>query len=214
MVRALSINNILKMKHSTFEFRPPWSLAFSESPSDSGFWLIWGREKNGKTWFALLLAKYLATLKKVLYISAEEGLGKEFVEAIKRANITTHDRNLQFVGNYLPLTDLRAVLDKRNAPEVVFIDNLTMYSDEMRQRDMMALMDDYPNILFVFIAHEERGEPYKAIAKLCRRLAKIIIHVQGLKANVSGRCTGGEYQIDEAKAQLFWGITTNEYDNN
>jgi hypothetical protein len=206
MVRAVSMSNILKMKHSTFQFEAPWSEAFSETPSDCGFWMIWGKEKNGKTWFALLLAKYLASMRKVLYVSAEEGLGKEFVEAIKRAGISEFDKNLSFVGHYIDLVDLRALLGKRNAPEVIFIDNMTMYADDMKSKDLKMLMDDYPNVLFVFIAHEDRGIPYKAIAQLCKRLAKIIVHVVGLRANVSGRCTGGEYLIDEDKAQLFWGV--------
>jgi hypothetical protein len=206
MVRTLSIANIMKMKHSSFRFEAPWNEAFTQEPSDNGFWMIWGKEKNGKTWFALLLAKYLATLTKVLYVSAEEGVGKEFCESIKRANIAVSDKNLGFL-EYTPISEIRSILSKRNAPQVIFLDNMTIYNSELKSGELQRLKDEFPRVLFVFIAHEERGEPYTASAKLCKKLAKIIVHVQGLRASVSGRCKGGEYLIDEEKAVLFWGET-------
>lgn len=205
MVRAVSISNILKMKHSSFQFEAPWSEAFSSEPSDCGFWLIWGKEKNGKTWFALLLAKYLATLRKVLYVSAEEGLGKEFCESIKRAGISTSDKNLSFL-EYTDLQNIRKALSKRNAYSIVFLDNITVYNSELKSGELQKLKDDFPKTLFVFLAHEERGEPYTAAAKLCKKLAKIIVHVSGLRASVSGRTKGGDYLIDEEKAMLYWGV--------
>ncbi|MFC0186028.1 ATP-binding protein [Pseudarcicella hirudinis] len=192
------------MKHSTFKFEAPWSFAFGSSPSDSGYWMIWGKEKNGKTWFALLLAKYLSFKKRVLYISGEEGLEKEFVSACRRAGITEKSKNIGF-SEYVPLSNLELLLSRRNAPKVVLIDNITVFKDELKGNVLLELKDKYPDVLFIFLAHEDRKEPYTAQAKLCRRLAKIIVHVEGLKAVVSGRCEGGEYQINEEKATLFYG---------
>jgi len=210
-VRAISISNMLKKKHETFDFEAPWSFAFGVDPSDSGIWLIWGKEKNGKTTFALMLARYLSTMKKVAYVSAEEGTDKEFTEACLRAGLSTTDKNLNFY-EYIELVELRQILKKRNSPDVVFLDNITAYRDELKQNAIQNLKTEFPNKLFVFLAHEERKEPSPSQARNCKRLAKVIVHVVGLKAIVSGRVTGGEYLINEEKAQLFWGESNNESD--
>ena len=204
-VKAISISNMLKKKHSTFTFEPPWSLAFTETPSDSGIWLIWGKQKNGKTSFALMLAKYLASLRKVLYISAEEGTDKEFVDAMIRSGIVEKDKNLNFL-EYTTLTEVRQILKRRNAPQVVFFDNLTVYRDDFKQNALQNLKNEFPDKLFIFLSHEDRNEPSPSIARNAIKLAKVIIHIKGLRALVSGRGeVGGEYQIDEQRAKLYWG---------
>lgn len=204
-VKAISISNMLKKKHSTFTFAPPFSLAFTETPSDSGIWLIWGKQKNGKTGFALILAKYLASLSKVLYISAEEGTDKEFVDACKRAGIAENDKQLNFL-EYTPLNEVREILKRRNSPQIIFFDNLTVYRDDFKQNALQNLKNEFPDKLFIFLSHEERNEPYPSIARNTIKLAKVIVHIKGLKAFVSGRGeVGGTYLIDEAKAQLYWG---------
>lgn len=204
-VKAISISNMLKKKHSTFTFEPPWSLAFTETPSDSGIWLIWGKQKNGKTSFALMLAKYLASLRKVLYISAEEGTDKEFVDACRRSGVTENDKNLHFL-EYTPLDEVRAILKRRNAPEAIFFDNLTVYRDDFKQNALQNLKNEFPEKLFIFLSHEDRNEPSPSVARNAIKLAKVIIHIKGLRALVSGRGeVGGEYQIDEQRAKLYWG---------
>jgi hypothetical protein len=85
------------------------------------------------------------------------------------------------------------------------VDNVTVYKEELKQKKLLELKEKYPDVLFVFLAHEERGEPYTSAAKLIRRLAKIIVYVEGLQATVSGRCVGGTYTINEDKAKLCWG---------
>ncbi|MFY7826902.1 MAG: hypothetical protein ACOVQ4_07245 [Flectobacillus sp.] len=205
-MKALTVGNIFKIKHRSFVFLEPWSLAFGKAPSCTGVWLIYGKSKNGKTSFALMLAKFLATLvKKLLYISAEEGLDKEFVKAIKRAGITPNDKNLNFT-EYLTLEALKAMLRKRGSPEVIMIDNIDFYRSELNNTTFKELTVEFPSKLFIFLAHEERNEPYPSLAKACQRAAKSIVRIKGLKAIVSGRLgDGGTYTIDEEKAKLYWG---------
>ncbi|MFY7826275.1 MAG: hypothetical protein ACOVQ4_04080 [Flectobacillus sp.] len=204
MTKTQSISNILKMKHEYFEFEAPWSKAFGNNPSDTGIWLVWGREKNGKSTFALMLAKYLSTKKKVLYVSGEEGLAKEFVDTMIRAGITSKDKQLGFL-EYESLEDIKELLRKRNAPKIVFFDNLTVYKDEFRGNVYSELKREFPNVLFIFLAHEDRNEPSPATARTASKLAKVIVHIKGLKANVYGRVVGGEYTINTERAELYWG---------
>ena len=205
MARSISVKNLYDKKFKTFPFIGIYSKAMG-MPETNGAWLVWGAEKNGKTWFALMLAQYISQFEKVLYISAEEGTGKDFVEACKRAGIESDNTHLKF-DEYLALDELEQKISKRKSAKVIVIDNCTIYADELKAAKLRQLLQKHSDKLFIFIAHEEKKEPYTAIAKLVRKLAKIIMHVQGLTAQISGRCPGGVISIDEEKSQIYWGST-------
>lgn len=216
MARALSVKNIYSQRFTTLQMEGAYQEPFGE-PSDNGIWLIYGKEKNGKTTFALQLARYLSTKKKVLYVSAEEGVEMEFTRACSRAGITEKDRNLNFI-DYEPLEELKERISKKKSARIVFIDNITIYNDELKGGTLRALQRDYPNHLFVFIAHEDDtgGAPYTSSGKLCKKLAKIICHVEGMSAQIAGRCPGGTVVVNEERAALYYGNQvkdSNEYDN-
>ncbi len=199
-----SVKNVYEQQYTTYRFKGIWNTVFGE-PETNGAWLIWGSEKNGKTWFALMLAKMISGLVRTLYISAEEGLGKNFRDAMKRAGIDDSDRNLRLM-EYLPLEHLEELLEKRRAPKVILIDNITVYNETLMYGKFHDLLRKNDDKIFIFLAHEENKQPYTSTAKMCRRLAKVIVHVKGLKAFVSGRCPGGAIEITSDKAQLCWGV--------
>ncbi|MFD2566106.1 hypothetical protein [Pseudotenacibaculum haliotis] len=203
MQRALTPKNLFDKKFTSFDFKGIWEQIFGK-PSTSGIWLLYGKEKNGKTWAALLIASYLSTFSKVLYISAEEGTDKEFVESCRRAKIDPKNNNIHFI-EYEPIEDLYIRLKKRKAPKIVVLDNLTIYNEELKASGMKRLMQDFENILFICVAHEERNKPYTAAAKMASKLAKVIMRVQGLMVIVSGRVPGGNLKIDQEKAVLYHG---------
>lgn len=197
------MKNLLDKTHKTFNLDGIW-LDVLGNATTTGFWIIYGSEKNGKSTFALMLADYLRALAKVLYISAEEGTDKEFVDAVVRAGLVYNSNNILFI-DYESLEDLTLRLGKPKAPKVVFLDNATIYQDELGYGGLLKLRKDNPGVLFILIAHEERGKPYTAPAALCRKLAKIIFHVKGSAVTVSGRCPGGILIIDEKRAALYHG---------
>ena len=203
MARGISVKTLLEKKYKTFDFTGEFEPYFG-NPEKGGCWIIYGGEKNGKTLYALKLAKYLSNYDKVRYVSAEEGTGKEFQENAARAGLDDKVTNLIFT-DYEPLEELEAVLQNRKGPKVVFVDNITVYNDELKNGALRKLLKKYEHITFIFLAHEEKKEPYTATAKLCKKLAKIIIRVEGLTAFISGRVPGGEYQVLEAKSDLYHG---------
>lgn len=171
-----------------------------------GCWIVYGVEKNGKTGFALQLAKELAQFEKVNYISAEEGLDDSFLGAVKRANITTGANILW--DEYMTVDEIIKKHKKQRSPNIIVIDNLTIYADELKPSEIKKkLIDGLPNKLIILLAHEERREAYPAIAKMAKKLAKVIFHVVGLKAFVTSRFSdGGELVIDENKSEVYHGI--------
>lgn len=209
MARALTVQNLYDKKFKTFEFTGLWEQVFG-CPSTTGIWLLYGKDKNGKTWGTLLITDYLSQFEKVLYVSAEEGTDMEFQAALKRANIDSSNRNINFI-EYEPLEDLKQRLSKHKSPKIVVIDNLTMYNDELKGKDIKELKQEFPNKLFILLAHEERNQPYTAAAQMAKKLAKVIMRVKGLAITVGGRVPGGNILIDIEKAMLYHGteITNN-----
>ena len=205
MGRTLSINNLYSQSYSTLTFDGVFEPVFG-SPSDRGAWLIYGSEKNGKTTMALILANYLSNQKKVLYLSAEEGTSEPaFVNACMRSGLEVSNRNLHFL-DYISIEELDEKLSKRKSASVIFIDNCTVYRDELKGASLKNLLDKHSKKMFVFLAHEERKEPYTSVAKYISKIAKVIIHVEGLACNCFGRIPGGTLTINDDMATLYHGM--------
>ena len=116
--------------------------------------------------------------------------------------------NIKFL-EYTELDEVENILSKRKPPKTIFFDNMTVYNDELAYGRFKKFTMKYSKTTMVFIAHEERGEPYTATAKLCKRLARYILRVKGMTAFVSGSCPGGAIMIDEESAQLCHGSQIN-----
>lgn len=206
MSRSKTTSNLFaKKKTATVDFSNKEFLEVIGSAERKGCWIIYGYEKNGKTWFTLKLAKEIAKHERVAYISAEEGLDDSFVEAARRADITTSDDILW--DEYLSVDEIIKKFQKQRSANIIIIDNLTMYSDEIKPTEIKKrLMDALPNKLIIFVAHEERKEAYPAIARMAKKLAKVIFHIEGLKAFVTSRFSkGGEIVIDREKSEIYHG---------
>ena len=203
MGRSLTLGNLYNKKVKTFEFSGIWKEVLGD-PEKKGIWLVWGKDKNGKTWFSLKLADYLSEFEKVLYVSAEEGTDKSFVDACKRAKLKIGNRMLHF-SEYMPLEELDEKLSQRKCARITIIDNITIYADELKKGRMREFTKKHEDKLIIFLAHEERNEPYTSMAKLAKKLAKIIFYIKGLNCQISGRCPGGNIMIDMEKAALYHG---------
>ena len=169
-----------------------------------GAWLIYGNEKNGKTWLTLKLVKSLSKFHKVAYISAEEGTDKSFQDACNRAEVSNADKILW--GEYLSLEEIVTEFSKPKTANIIVIDNMTIYPDEFKTMGVREFINALPNKLIIFIAHEERKEAYPACAKMAKKLAKVIINVKGLRAFVVSRFSkGGAIDINEEMSEMYWG---------
>jgi hypothetical protein bfra3_07207 len=208
MTRTLSIKQAYLKKFKTYPFTGVWHDIFGQ-PETTGAWIIHGDEKQGKSTFALMLANYLTSFGKVLYISAEEGISMHFVATMQRLGLSDHNRRFNIQDGYQPWEDIETRLDRRQCPKIVVIDNLTKYRDEVTKKQLNALLDNHRDKLIIMVSHEERGLPDTAQGRLWRKLSKVIVRVEGLKAFITGRCPGGELLIDEDRAMLYHGCDPN-----
>lgn len=203
MRRTLNIRTMKQIKFKTFKFTLHWLKVFGV-PEQKGLWIVYAKDKNGKTWFTLKLAEYLSSFLKTLYVSAEEGLRKSFIDNIERARLDDSNNNLQFIDR-LSIEDLSEKLNARRAPKIVIIDNLTAYKGEIKISTLNAFLESHKDKLIIIVAHENKNEPDGAVGVHVKKLAQIIMRVQGLKCFVSGRCPGGTLIIDEEKSTLYHG---------
>ena len=201
-IKAIYGKQLLEKTYKTFPFEGEWARALG-NPEVAGFWLIYGKEKQGKTWFSLKLAEHLSTYETTMYISAEQGTSKTFQDAYMRAQLDPFNRRLKIVP-YTEIAEIENTLGKQRSSKVVIIDNTTIYKDELTAPKLREWSRKYRNTLFIFLSHEEKCEPDLAVGRLCKKLAEIVIRVEGLACHVSGRCPGGTLVIDEEKAQLYY----------
>ena len=68
MKRALNINTAYSQEFDTFEFDGVWLDVFGEA-TKTGVWIVYGAEKNGKSWFSLKLADYLSQFLRTFCLS-------------------------------------------------------------------------------------------------------------------------------------------------
>lgn len=204
--RSLTAANVLQKKRGRIvNFGNPLLRQLIGDAEAKGYWLIYGLEKNGKTWFTLQLAKDISLSEKVAYISAEEGVDDSFRQACLRANVTASDKIV--FDEYLSVNDIVEKFSKPKAPNIIIVDNLTMYADELKSSRLKKdLLDRLPNKLIILIAHEDRKKPYPAVAQMARKLSKVIVNVVGLRAFVVSRFSQGGYvDIEEHNSELYWG---------
>ncbi len=82
--------------------------------------------------------------------------------------------------------EMREELRKPRAPKIVIIDSLP-YLFNFNFRELQRLKQQFPKVLFIFVAHEKKGEPDGALAMKVKYDAEIKIHVQGFTAFITSR---------------------------
>lgn len=191
MGRAISNRNVCDASFKVAEFDGAWLASFGK-PELRGSWIIFGESGSGKTHFALELLKYLTRfVDRGAYDTLEQGLSLSFQKAWNDANMAEAGKKvLVYAKEDIPALAER--LRKRKSPQVVVIDSITALVGFTRTA-YAELMREFPDKLFIFIAHEENKKPYPAIAQHVRKLSEVKVRVEGFKAFVTTRfqCAAG-----------------------
>ena len=185
--RAISVDEMYKKKFIEMPFEGEWNESFGQ-PERTGVWIIWGHSGNGKTDFAIKLAKYLAQFGRVAYDTLEEGARKSFQLAVKRNNMHQVDKSLFILTE--GIDSLRERLQKRKSPDVVIIDSFQFCG--LTKTAYRELKAEFPKKLFIFISHAEGKQPEGRAAKFVKYDADVKIFVEGYQASILSRFGGGE----------------------
>ncbi len=200
MKRANSVSDILIKKFKLEQFTGEWEKAIG-SPELAGSWIIWGDSTNGKTRFALQLAKYLSEFAKVAYNSLEEGISPSFKTALIESSMSDIDNFIVLDGE--DVSEIRIRLKKQRSPHIVIIDSVQYWG--INYTEYKDLRKDFPKKLFVFISHAEGKLPEGRIAKKIRYDAFVKIRIEGYMAFTQSRFGGGNsYTIWEQGAADYW----------
>lgn len=200
--RAFTIENVRNYRADTLPFEDEWLDAIGE-PEITGSWIIWGNSANGKTRFALQLAKYLCKFCRVAYNSLEEGLSLSMQRAIAEVGMSDAKRNFVLLDKE-SIADLKVRLKKQRSPKVIIIDSL-QYTG-LTYADYKDLRDSFRNKLFIFISHADGAEPKGNVGKAVKYDAFVKIKVEGYKAFPQSRYGGGrEFTIWQLGANQYWG---------
>ncbi|HPX59606.1 MAG: hypothetical protein ACOXZH_00205 [Bacteroidales bacterium] len=200
-MRAYSIANVLNARFHTLEFEGKWFDAVG-CPELAGSWMIYGPPKNGKTTFAMQLAKYLCRFRRVAYNSQEEGLSKSIQMAMERVGMSEVGGRLVLLDKE-PVDDLVARLSKHKSPDIIINDSLQFM--ELTFRQYKLLKAKFPKKLFIYISHIDGKQPDGNTAKKIWRDCSVYFRIEGYRAFPQSRFGGGTHiDVFEEKAKEYW----------
>ena len=193
-MKKMTAARISNKKFKTMSLSGDWGALLGE-PEINFSMFIYGKSGNGKTNFAIRLAKYLSKFKKVLYYSVEEGINSSIQQTIIRQGLLKETKVL--IGQYepdkfeSPYDDLENELKKRASAHFVFIDSLD-YSD-MNSKQLKALRRLFPRKSFIVLGRADGSKAYTAAGRSAYFDLGTVIYVKDHTAyNVKPRYGGGE----------------------
>jgi hypothetical protein len=198
----LTVKKIINKKYKTMAFTGEWKAGIG-TPERAGTWIIWGNSSNGKSNFAMQLAKYLAGFDRVCYDSLEEGSGLSMQKLINENKMSEVSKTFSLLDKG-KLSDIDEVMIKRRSPNIIIIDSLQYLGiDKVKYQD---LKEKHSGKLIIFISHAEGKEPASMIGKYIRYDADVKIRIEGFKAFCQSRFGGGKpITIWEEGANDYWG---------
>ena len=175
--RAITTQQMYSMKRVVLDFTAEWLASFGK-PEQTGSWLVWAKSGSGKTTFMMLLAKYLTSFGRVLYVSREEKTGLTIESALRTAKMEEVGSKFNIVLD--DLDRLKKRLRKHKAQRFVFIDSL-QYMD-LTYAGYKKLIAEFPKVLFIIVSHNDKKEPKGQTANSIRHDANVKIFIEGYVA--------------------------------
>lgn len=201
MKRAIPVSEFLKTKKTVIDFDGQFLGAF-DKPEDRGVWFIWGNSGNGKTRFALQLAKYLTRWFKVAYNSLEEGDSLTMQNAFKEIGMEEVADSIVLISE--SMEELGERLKKRRSPECVVIDSF-QYT-QMSYKQYIQFKETHQSKLLIFVSQADGKQPSTRAAKALMYDASLKIWVEGYRAISKGRFIGKDpyYTVWHEGADRYW----------
>lgn len=187
--KYLSVSELYSRRFRTANIAPEWVEHLGTVELGATI-LIWGESRNGKTSYALQMAKAFAMGgHRTLYMPLEEGPSLSFVMAMKRVRIE-EARKIIIAPSAMSMEDLDAALSERNAPVVVVIDSL-QYSG-LSYAQYKELRAAHESTTFIITSHADGRDPRGTTAQSIKYDAGVKVLVADYIANAGSRYGGGE----------------------
>lgn len=179
----------MERKFQTYELTGAWKLHLGK-PEKNFQMLVYGNSGNGKTDYAIKLAKELAKLGvKVYYNSFEEGISCTLQEAVTRNELIDVNGKIIF-GNKESIDEMIDRLSKKNSACVVILDSRDYMN--MTTEQYKKLVSRFPKKAFVTLCWESGGKPKSQYAKDIKYMCDIKVRVFQFKAYPRCRYGGNE----------------------
>ena len=118
--KYISVKELTSRTFRTFNLSRQWTDHLGEVEVGATI-LIWGESRQGKTSYAVQMAKAFAMGDaRTLYMPLEEGPSLSFLRALKNAH-AEDARRLMIAPTEMRFEDLDAVMAERTAPDVVAV---------------------------------------------------------------------------------------------
>lgn len=200
--RAISIDQLEKMKFKSMDFSGKWAASIGDVVAMRGSWIIYGDSGNGKTDFAIQLAKYLTKFGKVAYDTIEEGASLTFKNAITRHKLTAAEKR-RFVILDEEIEELIERLTRQKSPDIIIIDSLQFANITKVQYKNLVRM--FPSKLFIWISHADGKKPLGALAIYVEYNSHVKIRVEGFRAIIKSRYEGkDDFIINQERSAEYW----------
>lgn len=191
--RAYSYEDIEKKTFNNLDFKGEW-LDHIGKPERSESWIIYGGSGQGKTSYAMQLAKYLTQFEKVHYNTLEEGTKESFKLAMDRVSMKSVASKFTYhKENY---DELIRRLDRKRMPKIIIIDSLQYFFKDRKdkQKAYFDLLKKFPTTLFIFVSHARGSSPRGELAEDIKYHSDVKIYVNGFVAHSSGEYAGTRYE--------------------
>lgn len=184
--KALTVANILNQNIERVEFTGEFYQAFRQ-PQNKGVWFCWGGSGSGKSTFMLQLAKEFSKSLNTFYnLLEEETDDSDFIERNETVGISeVSDKFLAASYSYEQLCEY---LDKRNSPQVVFIDSGIYFFKSFDQ--YLEFKKKYRKKIIVISGHAQGNNPRSELERSIMFDAKQKVFVSGYLAACKGRTIG------------------------
>lgn len=199
--RAKSPREIMNMRFKSMGIEGEWYNHLGDVVKE-GSWFIYGPSGNGKTHYALKLAKYLCKYGRVGYDSIEQGESATIQTAFEDVKMYEVERDFILLDKE-SLQELRVRLKKHKSPDILFIDSLQTFRFDVEgtrgitYTDYRRLLAEFPKKLFVFISKSKGAQPWNDMANNIKFDSNIKIYVENFYANIeTTRYTGGGEVMD------------------
>lgn len=210
MPTTLKMAAFCRKKYKVLEFEGFFADSFGQ-PERGSRWIIYGASGNGKTEFAVQLAKYFTNFGKVLYVSREQGDSSSLQLCFKRNKL--HNNKRLLLGIDYEIEDLIEGLKAARSAEFIIVDSIDYI--KMTDADYKRLIETHPRKTFVFVSWQQGTKPKSAYARAIEYMVDVKITVKNFVALPRSRFGGNQDYIiwREGAAKHYKNLNTNTDDD-